>query len=788
MKKFNESDYIYKAKIGDKLYLQGNSQDGWDTTSDPDEAAIFESKTEPTQIINQMKKDGKISKNDKITVLSESISDFKGHLLLGTAVLGIGTLTAIDHNKAKLTADKLGIELAETEYGPHKAAGLVGPIYEYKYGMKGPMNIDSLCEYLKNHTDYDEITYEDEGDNYVINYTDNYAIHQTAANATVTKHRTSKGNLNLPKEYFDVSFVLDESKIALFDCLLEEGKLSKSIKLNEGLFGTNHPTLREFFNIENFHCSSKTQFCIFDGDKEEPDATLVVYGYDIIEGEEEVQPYLDKRIEYINFDTLDKRVDICLITQMKESTIKEGYDNLFENALNESNAVIAPWKRERAERLIEEANKIDPSYSFVEYDIGPKKEIKYKIFKNDNEYVGTFDVFTDDPYNSPYRYFFHHVNVGGLEFQGMTIDEFNKDFNEFIELDERVGHKALNEARVFSHSSGFGLSGHYNDYETPRKEPLYIATETNEDDGELYFDERGCTTEFKTDAKRFTSKEDALEFAKKNAIFGEPGTKLIEKRKENTMKKEKPFSTILNEGLPTVAERKAKMEAVKNMSFDELIEKYMPKAFINDKGELELSNQLVGTICGEWLIFSDKSIKYKNVKKGWNGPDDFVIREWEWHKGDKLTGSYSDLAMISNWTKIPIYVLKLIFEKFNAEMRISESLSDSVIQKEENTMKKLFENSDNLFDYVLNESSLKENISSLEWLLDKAYVSEYRMVGKNSAEVRVRHTPELLTSDSMAARFEEDIPDGYRLEVDYLGEDPILGRNFDIYEVQLIKD
>lgn len=96
-----------------------------------------------------------------------------------------------------------------------------------------------------------------------------------------------------------------------------------------------------------------------------------------------------------------------------------------------------------------------------------------------------------------------------------------------------------------------------------------------------------------------------------------------------------------------------------------------------------------------------------------------------------------------------------------------------------------------LFDYVLNESlssSLKESERSLEWLLDKAYVSEYRMVGKNSAEVRVRHTPELLTSDSMAARFEEDIPDGYKLEVDFLGEDPILGRNFDIYEVQLLKN
>ena len=109
-----------------------------------------------------------------------------------------------------------------------------------------------------------------------------------------------------------------------------------------------------------------------------------------------------------------------------------------------------------------------------------------------------------------------------------------------------------------------------------------------------------------------------------------------------------------------------------------------------------------------------------------------------------------------------------------------ESLSES---------SQLFENG-NLFDYVLNESSLslKESERSLEWLLDKAYVSEYRMVGKNSAEVRVRHTPELLTSESMAARFGEDIPDGYKLEVDFLGEDPILGRNFDIYEVQLLRE
>lgn len=111
------------------------------------------------------------------------------------------------------------------------------------------------------------------------------------------------------------------------------------------------------------------------------------------------------------------------------------------DALNESNVVIAQWRRDTAERLIKEANKIDPSYSFVEYDIGPKKEIKHKIYKNDNEYVGTFDVFTDEPYNSPYRFFFNHVNLPNVEFQGMDIDEFDKMFKDFITTDKRLGHK-----------------------------------------------------------------------------------------------------------------------------------------------------------------------------------------------------------------------------------------------------------------------------------------------------------------------------------------------------------
>lgn len=62
----NEADHTYVAKVGG-LYLQGN-----DLTSDPEEADVFESKTEPTQRINQMKKDGKIKKSKKISIIKES--------------------------------------------------------------------------------------------------------------------------------------------------------------------------------------------------------------------------------------------------------------------------------------------------------------------------------------------------------------------------------------------------------------------------------------------------------------------------------------------------------------------------------------------------------------------------------------------------------------------------------------------------------------------------------------------------------------------------------------------
>lgn len=64
----NEADDTYKAKVNGK-WLKGNK-----LVKDKKDADTFESKTEPTQRINQMKKDGKINKNAKSSVIKESLT------------------------------------------------------------------------------------------------------------------------------------------------------------------------------------------------------------------------------------------------------------------------------------------------------------------------------------------------------------------------------------------------------------------------------------------------------------------------------------------------------------------------------------------------------------------------------------------------------------------------------------------------------------------------------------------------------------------------------------------
>lgn len=66
----SESDKTYKAKAG-KKWLKGDK-----LVKSKAAADSFESKTEPTQRLNQMKKDGKLDKDVNINVVEESIFDF----------------------------------------------------------------------------------------------------------------------------------------------------------------------------------------------------------------------------------------------------------------------------------------------------------------------------------------------------------------------------------------------------------------------------------------------------------------------------------------------------------------------------------------------------------------------------------------------------------------------------------------------------------------------------------------------------------------------------------------
>lgn len=69
------ADYTYKAKVGQR-WLRGSSL--VDTEKDAD---TFESKTEPEQRVNQMKKDGKVSKSANVEIVKESGKMNYAHIL-----------------------------------------------------------------------------------------------------------------------------------------------------------------------------------------------------------------------------------------------------------------------------------------------------------------------------------------------------------------------------------------------------------------------------------------------------------------------------------------------------------------------------------------------------------------------------------------------------------------------------------------------------------------------------------------------------------------------------------
>lgn len=87
-------------------------------------------------------------------------------------------------------------------------------------------------------------------------------------------------------------------------------------------------------------------------------------------------------------------------------------------------------RREIAGHLIDLAHSINSSYSFINEHVGDRGQLIYDIV-HAGVVIGTFEVFTDCPYNSPYRYFFHHKRRPNGEWQGMNQDEFKKDFENF---------------------------------------------------------------------------------------------------------------------------------------------------------------------------------------------------------------------------------------------------------------------------------------------------------------------------------------------------------------------
>lgn len=161
----------------------------------------------------------------KLSKLLEAKGDFKRYAQIGgaaAALLGLGALKVGDIKDIKSKADELNIKVPAIEYiSSHRDAQLIRPIYDYKYDNKGPLNIESLCKWLERNTEFENVGYEEDGDNYVIKYRNVY--YSYADDSSNPKRKTTYGKIDLPKSYFDDwTYSLDENKkIALFDKLLK---------------------------------------------------------------------------------------------------------------------------------------------------------------------------------------------------------------------------------------------------------------------------------------------------------------------------------------------------------------------------------------------------------------------------------------------------------------------------------------------------------------------------------------------------------------------------------------
>lgn len=143
-----ESDKTYKAKVGGK-WLSGKK-----LVKDEKDADTFESKTEPTQRINQMKKDGKVNKNAKATVLEEN-ELFESILAMDESIYDFGTQNRGMYRYAKRKHDETKAirKVSKEPYWVHPegVAKIImehgGSDIEIKAGMAHDLLEDTGCTF-----------------------------------------------------------------------------------------------------------------------------------------------------------------------------------------------------------------------------------------------------------------------------------------------------------------------------------------------------------------------------------------------------------------------------------------------------------------------------------------------------------------------------------------------------------------------------------------------------------------------------------------------------------------
>lgn len=139
------------------------------------------------------------------------LKPFAGMALTMAALTAIGIQTKNFDEKCKAIADELGVKLDKNAFDQRGSAYYMPYLQSFKYdgGSKDyGMTPEGLCKYIRKTADVDNVEYKTVEGGVEIMFVDRYSVNI----GNVIHRREARGSFIVPNDYFEVSFIFNESK------------------------------------------------------------------------------------------------------------------------------------------------------------------------------------------------------------------------------------------------------------------------------------------------------------------------------------------------------------------------------------------------------------------------------------------------------------------------------------------------------------------------------------------------------------------------------------------------